>query len=328
MGGNHSSSSAGGAGGGQSEGPTRNASILGGGPSGGTNTAGGARYQRTSPRASMGGSTNRPELSRTGVIKNLVNLKRGSLHYDNPTGTISFVFDAAVKTRFRVYFQAFEDLSSRKFPVISTKMDIIESGEFRPGLDLEYSFIVPFGSSVSGWSYDESNTPSNFPVIVETVPESLDSENEPIACQLTYLSINGGEELAGKSHRVSLVKQKLRFGDRGYELHEIFGIEKHSDKSPMSVKSNRAPSEIGNVEYNEEDINGTDCVICLSEPRDTTVLPCRHLCLCSRCAEVLRINSRRCPICRQPVSSMLQIDRDIPVSPLPTSPFRSLHIPE
>jgi hypothetical protein len=219
-------------------------------------------------------------------------------------------------------------LSQKKFPIISTKMDIVESDEFGPGLDLEWSFNVPWDSSVS-WEYTDENGGSHFPVVIETQP--TEDVGEPIASQLTYLGITQ----SGNRRNVVVIKQKLRYGDRGYELHEIFGIEKGSDKSPMSVKSNKTASEIasapggsGHIQYNEEDINGTDCVICLSEPRDTTVLPCRHLCLCSRCAEVLRINSRRCPICRQPVSSMLQIDRDIPVSPLPTSPFRSLQIPE
>jgi hypothetical protein len=253
-------------------------------------------------------------LSRTGVIKNLVNVKRSSVHLGSD-GRIRFTYDASSVTNFKIYFQATEDLSMQKFPLISTKLDVIESGKCGPGLDLEWSFKVPFDLG-NEWEYSENV--GNFPIVIETQP----LEEEDVASQLTYISVVGNRKKA------LVVKQKLRFGDRGYELHEIFGIEKTAtDKSPMSVKSNKSDVS-GHIEYNEEDINGTDCVICLSEPRDTTVLPCRHLCLCSRCAEVLRINSRRCPICRQPVSSMLQIDRDIPVSPLPTSPFRSLQIPE
>ena len=36
------------------------------------------------------------------------------------------------------------------------------------------------------------------------------------------------------------------------------------------------------------------CVICLTEPRDTVLLPCRHLCVCSDCFPRLS----KCPICR------------------------------
>lgn len=58
---------------------------------------------------------------------------------------------------------------------------------------------------------------------------------------------------------------------------------------------------------------GQDCVICMSEMRDTAVLPCRHMCLCGGCAETMRsavqYRSYRCPICRERVSSLLQIQR-------------------
>ena len=49
----------------------------------------------------------------------------------------------------------------------------------------------------------------------------------------------------------------------------------------------------------------------MSEISDTIVMPCRHLCLCVGCADVLRMQGRpgstaparngppRCPICRQ-----------------------------
>ena len=44
--------------------------------------------------------------------------------------------------------------------------------------------------------------------------------------------------------------------------------------------------------------SGRECVICMTDPRDTIVLPCRHMCLCRGCAEVLRYQTNKCPICR------------------------------
>lgn len=56
-----------------------------------------------------------------------------------------------------------------------------------------------------------------------------------------------------------------------------------------------------------------DCVVCQSEPRDTVVLPCRHLCLCVECSERVRTrvqqHSYRCPLCRERIASMMRIDR-------------------
>jgi len=61
---------------------------------------------------------------------------------------------------------------------------------------------------------------------------------------------------------------------------------------------------------------GAECAICMSERRDTAVLPCRHMCLCSGCAETMRTqiqyHSYRCPICRERVSSLLQKRPELP----------------
>lgn len=51
----------------------------------------------------------------------------------------------------------------------------------------------------------------------------------------------------------------------------------------------------------------SECVVCMTEARDTLVLPCRHMCLCSACAEILRFQSNKCPICRSPFHSLLQL---------------------
>ncbi len=49
------------------------------------------------------------------------------------------------------------------------------------------------------------------------------------------------------------------------------------------------------------------CVICLVNERDTTVLPCRHMCMCHECAQELRKQTSKCPICREHVESLLYI---------------------
>ncbi len=57
----------------------------------------------------------------------------------------------------------------------------------------------------------------------------------------------------------------------------------------------------------DDDEGGGECVICMSEPRDTLILPCRHLCLCQLCADSLRYQANNCPICRAPFRALLQI---------------------
>ena len=48
-------------------------------------------------------------------------------------------------------------------------------------------------------------------------------------------------------------------------------------------------------------------MICLVNDRNTTVLPCRHMCMCNECAQELRKQTSRCPICRNHVESLLHI---------------------
>jgi hypothetical protein len=47
------------------------------------------------------------------------------------------------------------------------------------------------------------------------------------------------------------------------------------------------------------------CVVCLCNPKDTTILPCRHMCLCADCAGQLRNATNKCPICRQQIGKLL-----------------------
>jgi len=57
----------------------------------------------------------------------------------------------------------------------------------------------------------------------------------------------------------------------------------------------------------DEDEIGHECVICICDPPNTLVLPCRHLCLCEDCANNFRGQSDRCPICRTQILSMILI---------------------
>ena len=91
-----------------------------------------------------------------------------------------------------------------------------------------------------------------------------------------------------------VLKQKIWVRETAYELQEIYGLE-NANKS----------NAVGGG--NPSDDIGRECVICMSEPRDTTLLPCRHMCLCHECAKMLRTQTNKCPICRTPVQSLLEI---------------------
>jgi len=53
--------------------------------------------------------------------------------------------------------------------------------------------------------------------------------------------------------------------------------------------------------------SGQECIVCLGLEKDTMILPCRHLCLCHSCAIQVSMEMRKCPICRNNISSMLNL---------------------
>jgi len=77
---------------------------------------------------------------------------------------------------------------------------------------------------------------------------------------------------------------------------------------------------------NDEDLD-ENCIVCMDQPRDATVMPCRHMVLCSRCAGALRYRTdvqHRCPICRTEIESVLEEDEQLEKARGETAPHSEL----
>lgn len=117
--------------------------------------------------------------------------------------------------------------------------------------------------STYGFSADELLICSNSPI--ELKAQSL--SHCPDLSQITIISIDS-------SLHPKVLCQKVRLSDAEYIAYEIFGAEKRLTESE-------------------------DCVVCLSQPRTTAVLPCRHMCLCTSCGDLFRVQAAcKCPMCR------------------------------
>ncbi len=75
-------------------------------------------------------------------------------------------------------------------------------------------------------------------------------------------------------------------------------------------------TDIRNVQkiYNNRSDSGKDenrslesCLLCLQKIGDSVLLPCRHLCVCDSCAQMLSSKKSPCPLCHGPVESMIKI---------------------
>ena len=80
-----------------------------------------------------------------------------------------------------------------------------------------------------------------------------------------------------------------------------------SDELDTEIEEEDGSVILDDCEPEDDEEGGGECVICMSEPRDTLILPCRHLCLCQLCADSLRYQANNCPICRSPFRALLQI---------------------
>ena len=48
----------------------------------------------------------------------------------------------------------------------------------------------------------------------------------------------------------------------------------------------------------------SQCVVCLSQPREVVLLNCGHICVCGDCAAALPL-PKLCPVCRQPIDRII-----------------------
>ena len=59
----------------------------------------------------------------------------------------------------------------------------------------------------------------------------------------------------------------------------------------------------------EDDNPDAECMICLSDPKDTLIMPCGHFCVCETCGKSLVESKHSCPVCRGHISSMIPMKK-------------------
>ena len=250
------------------------------------------------------------QLQRTFTIRNDVNLKKNSLKLiqdDAHPGRyhLEFTFDAATECSITVHFAALEipgESQARFSPLMEGSS---HPKEYRPkGLGQTFRTRPENALDVSAYGPGELKyepSAARFPVIIcleAGGPEAATGPKTAVQSQSTFAYLTGldGDAACG----IKPLKQKIQVGTTAYELQEIYGIEGQAAAGGGGAAASGSQDADGEEKSRE-------CVICMTEPRDTTVLPCRHMCMCSECAKVLRLQSNKCPICRTSIESLLQI---------------------
>lgn len=246
--------------------------------------------------------------------------------------TISFSFDASAPCAVSTFLFATEDVS--KGCALTSKFSPQPAPVvlFDKGLGLKFPAGAPEGESASAamqhvvdmsslqrWtsSSEVEEETEVFPLVIrlevinerglkngKTLKEIVPGgeQKDWVQSQTTYATIKHEDD---GGWTIKVLKQKIWVEGVSYELQEIYGLE-HAAESKGNASSGDNAGSTGTTDR-ADDAEERLCVICLVNPRDTTVLPCRHMCLCSECAGELRKQTSKCPICRNNIESLLHI---------------------
>lgn len=139
---------------------------------------------------------------------------------------------------------------------------------FQKGVGQKFRQPSGTGIDLGFFELDDLSKPSPaedvFPLVISaetcSPPDSVDHIGEPVLDASPHMQITQSvlEKNNDDPFQVKVIKQILWIDEVRYELREIYGI---------------ATSAVG---FDDND-PGKECVICMTEPKDTAVLPCRHM---------------------------------------------------
>ena len=166
-----------------------------------------------------------------------------------------------------VLFFAKEGLDCNLTPMKENLLEPV-TVSFKEGLGQK--FRQPSGTGIDFSAFEEAELIKEgemevYPLAVkaEAFPTDkggqVDGENQKTGAPNSQITKAVFEKKENGNYQVQVVKQILWVNGTRYELREIYGIGNSVD---------------GDFDENDQ---GKECVICLSEPRGTTVLPCRHM---------------------------------------------------
>lgn len=233
----------------------------------------------------------------TKTLKSLVNIRKESVKFvktDNGEKgyNIEFVFDADMKCAIKIYYFCTEEITANNItylprdPATTSETFYYQKGPSQVFSQPTHIFNPSAYSDEDDLQYNVEK--DVYPIVIHCV---IDEGGDSFPHSHSTICVVDHHTSDGEYH-LRAMKQKIFAEGLCYLLQEIYGIENKNLTRPTS---------------DEDEDNGSECVICICEPRDTLILPCRHLCLCNSCADSLRYQANNCPICRAPFRALLQI---------------------
>mmetsp|Transcript_29920 Transcript_29920/g.114873 ORF Transcript_29920/g.114873 Transcript_29920/m.114873 type:complete len:282 (+) Transcript_29920:307-1152(+) len=217
---------------------------------------------------------------------------------------LTFEFHSHVPGTISVYFLATDNNAGaeRRNASVSFKETLPKrqsEHKIAAGKHLSFTQKAPDGLpekilSPENMVHHDSRSYSPVVLVMEVDSNNIASPHEEVSSYVTY----GYIARSGDSYIVRTYKKSIIVNQQQIEMFEIYGLDHR--------KGNQASNE-------------SECVICLCEEREVAILPCRHLCLCTNCAQNFCNRLSRCPVCRVRVENMLRIslgnDSYLPAQP-------------
>ncbi|XP_038633244.1 E3 ubiquitin ligase RNF157 isoform X2 [Scyliorhinus canicula] len=206
---------------------------------------------------------------------------------------VEFIFDADARVAITIYYQATEEFQNG-CASYTAKDSSLQSDTVHYKRGVCQQFCLPSHTiDPSDWMEEElvmDGDRTVYPMVIQAV---VDEGQEHLGH--SHVLLTTFDKNSDGNCSVKPLKQKQVVDGVIYLLQEIYGIEnKYNCPQPKGADD-------------EHSDNSAECVVCLSDVRDTLILPCRHLCLCNACADTLRYQANNCPICRLPFRALLQI---------------------
>lgn len=238
------------------------------------------------------------------VVKNDVNVHKDTIKLEldedySDHYLVSFVFDAHFDGSITIYYFAMEEKETCTFTPVYPEASSSVKVPFQKGVGQRFRQPTGTGVDLGFFDLESLGKPSDddvFPLVIYAEVCSSSQEADDVTgksstedfprVQVTQAIIEKKNEY---SFQVKAIKQILWIDGVRYELRDLYGIGNSSSEG-----------------FNDDE-PGKECVICMTEAKNTAVIPCRHLCMCSDCAKELRLQSNKCPICRQPISELIEI---------------------
>ena len=140
-----------------------------------------------------------------------------------------------------------------------------------------------------GWLPEEDVLTTLIVKLEVLMEEEEIKDDVKIKQEISYINIK----------QLKIKKQIILYNNKKYELCELYGDDNQLNSSFIEGESAEA--------HDDDDDHANTCVICLTNLKVITCLPCRHLCICKECSELLSQNDNKCPLCRTVVESYLNL---------------------